>query len=102
MATRIAIRPAAAESLTIADIAPEGQADQGSRIRRVSLGGLPLPPSDRSFFLLGPRGTGKTTWIQENYAGAATHDLLLAAESLRLHGDPGLLRKECLAMPDGA
>ena len=61
-----------------------------------------LPPPDRSFFLLGARGTGKTTWIQEHFADAATYDLLLAAESLRLSREPGLLRAECSALPDGA
>lgn len=61
-----------------------------------------LPPPDRSFFLLGARGTGKTTWIQEHFAGAASYDLLLAAESLRLSREPGLLRAECSALPDGA
>lgn len=61
-----------------------------------------LPPPDHSFFLLGARGTGKTTWIQEHFAGAVTYDLLLAAESLRLSREPGLLRAECMALPDRA
>jgi len=29
-----------------------------------------------SFFLFGPRGTGKTTWLRENYPAALTLDLL--------------------------
>lgn len=61
-----------------------------------------LPAPDRSFFLLGARGTGKTTWIQEHFADATTYDLLLASESLRLNREPGLLRAECSALPDGA
>jgi predicted AAA+ superfamily ATPase len=61
-----------------------------------------LPPPDRSFFLLGARGTGKTTWIQQHFADAAWYDLLLVAESLRLSREPGVLRAECLALPDGA
>lgn len=61
-----------------------------------------LPPPDRSFFLLGARGTGKTTWIQEHFAAAPSYDLLLASESLRLSREPGLLRAECAALPDGA
>lgn len=61
-----------------------------------------LAPPDRSFFLLGARGTGKTTWIQQHFEGAVTYDLLLASESLRLHREPGLLRAECSALPRGA
>ncbi len=61
-----------------------------------------LPPPDRSFFLLGARGTGKTTWIQQHYDAATWYDLLLSSESLRLSREPGLLRAECSALPDGA
>ena len=61
---------------------------------------LPCPRS--SFFLLGARGTGKTTWIQQNFPDAHHYDLLLTSESLRLSRDPGLLRNECLALEDGA
>jgi predicted AAA+ superfamily ATPase len=61
-----------------------------------------LPPPDASFLLLGARGTGKTTWIQQHFASAAQYDLLLASESLRLARDPSLFQKECLALPDGA
>jgi predicted AAA+ superfamily ATPase len=61
-----------------------------------------LPPPDGSFFLLGARGTGKTTWIREHFSGATRYDLLLSSESLRLNRDPGLLRAECSALPDGA
>lgn len=61
-----------------------------------------LPPPDASFLLLGARGTGKTTWIQQHFASAAQYDLLLASESLRLARDPSLFQKECMALPDGA
>lgn len=61
-----------------------------------------LEPPDRSFFLLGARGTGKTTWIQRHFSEATSYDLLLASESLRLSRDPGLLRAECSALSDGA
>src|SRR5262245_42542780 len=60
-----------------------------------------LAAPDRSFFLFGARGTGKTTWIQQHFADATTYDLLLASESLRLARDPGLLRAECMALPAG-
>lgn len=61
-----------------------------------------LRPPDDSFFLLGARGTGKTTWIREHFASAVSYDLLLASESLRLNREPGLLRAECSALPSGA
>lgn len=60
-----------------------------------------LPAPESSFFLLGARGTGKTTWIQQHFADAVRYDLLLTSESLRLSRDPSLFRKECLAQPDG-
>ncbi len=34
------------------------------------------PPSKASFFLLGPRGTGKSTWFRATFPHAATFDLL--------------------------
>jgi predicted AAA+ superfamily ATPase len=61
-----------------------------------------LSPPAQSFFLLGARGTGKTTWIREHFPKASIYDLLLASESLRLNREPGLLRAECSALPDGA
>ena len=35
-----------------------------------------IPPCDGHFFLLGPRGTGKSTWIKEVFSNAVTIDLL--------------------------
>src|SRR3989338_7383556 len=34
------------------------------------------PPKDRSFFLFGPRGTGKTTWLKSVFPKALYFDLL--------------------------
>ncbi|MBI4268421.1 ATP-binding protein [Candidatus Uhrbacteria bacterium] len=34
------------------------------------------PPKDRSFFLFGPRGTGKTTWLKNAFPDALYFDLL--------------------------
>ncbi len=34
------------------------------------------PPKDKSFFLFGPRGTGKTTWLKSNFPKAVYLDLL--------------------------
>jgi predicted AAA+ superfamily ATPase len=61
-----------------------------------------LMPPARSFFLFGARSTGKTTWIEQHFPAAATYDLLLTSERLRLSRDPGLLRAGCMALPDRA
>lgn len=36
------------------------------------------PPKDKSFFLFGPRGTGKTTWVKSKFRDALYLDLLEA------------------------
>ena len=36
------------------------------------------PPGDKSFFLFGPRGTGKTTWVKTTFPQAVYIDLLEA------------------------
>lgn len=36
------------------------------------------PPKDKSFFLFGPRGTGKTTWVRSTFPKALYLDLLEA------------------------
>ena len=36
------------------------------------------PPKNKSFFLFGPRGTGKTTWVKSHFAKAVYLDLLEA------------------------
>ncbi|MCC6193243.1 MAG: ATP-binding protein [Burkholderiales bacterium] len=61
---------------------------------------LPLPT--RSFLLLGPRGTGKTTWLRERLARAHAYNLLLDRELLRLMRDPGSFRREIDALPRGS
>ncbi len=59
-----------------------------------------LEAPDSSFFLLGPRGTGKTTWIGQRFPKAAVYDLLRADEHLRLSRDPSALGRECAALPE--
>jgi predicted AAA+ superfamily ATPase len=49
------------------------------------------PPDDQSFFLFGPRGTGKTTWVQTQYPKAVYIDLLNSATRDRLLTHPNLL-----------
>ena len=51
-------------------------------------------PPRRSFFLLGPRGTGKTTWLKFYYKNAVFYDLLDYPTYLRLLKDPSLFKKE--------
>jgi uncharacterized protein len=56
---------------------------------------------DRSFFLFGPRGTGKTTWLRGELATARWFNLLLDREQLRLMRDPHVFRQEVEALPRG-
>lgn len=61
---------------------------------------LPLP--SRSFFLLGPRGTGKTTWLRQRLPKARWYDLLEDRELVRLLRDPSELRAEVESLPQGS
>jgi len=54
---------------------------------------LPSRP-ERTFFLWGPRQTGKSTLLAETYPRAQRIDLLTSREFARLSTDPGLLREE--------
>ena len=49
---------------------------------------LLLPPKDKSFFLLGPRGTGKTTWTSSVFPDAVRVDLLENRTFNHLLADP--------------
>jgi predicted AAA+ superfamily ATPase len=57
---------------------------------------LPTPP-DESFFLWGPRQSGKTTLLRERYPDARWIDLLRAEEYRRYLQSPELLREEIAA-----
>ena len=46
------------------------------------------PHSNESYLLLGPRGTGKTTWIKENFPNSQYIDLLNEAVYFELKADP--------------
>jgi len=61
---------------------------------------MPLP--DRSFFLFGPRGTGKTTWLREHLSEARWFDLLRNAELLALMRKPEHFRQAVSALPRGS
>ena len=58
-----------------------------------------LSVPSKSFFLLGPRGTGKSTWLRAIYPRAKWYNLLRNAELLRLAQEPDLFRKEVEALP---
>jgi uncharacterized protein len=50
------------------------------------------PPSDKSFFLFGPRGTGKTTWVKATFPKALFLDLLEDELFNDLLANPGRLK----------
>jgi predicted AAA+ superfamily ATPase len=52
---------------------------------------LPLP--EKSFFLLGPRSTGKSTWLKANLPHALRFDLLRSITYLELLKNPNHLRE---------
>lgn len=52
-----------------------------------------LKPPKTSFFLFGPRGTGKSTWVREQYPNALRIDLLDPETYRHLKGKPEDLRK---------
>ena len=47
-----------------------------------------MRPSTESYFLLGPRGTGKSTWLLRHYPNAVRIDLLLGEEERRYGSFP--------------
>ena len=49
-----------------------------------------LRPPKQSFFLLGPRGTGKSTWVRTEFPGAMRFDLLDEGLYQSLLADPSL------------
>ena len=53
-----------------------------------------------SFFLFGPRGVGKSSWIRDNIPGALVVDLLLPSESRRYSAHPEALLPLLAAHPE--
>jgi len=51
------------------------------------------PPQNASLFLFGPRGTGKTTWVQKHYPKAVYIDLLESKIYTRLLAKPERLEQ---------
>jgi len=60
-----------------------------------------LAAPKRSFFLLGPRATGKSTWLRERFAGATWFNLLESDLFFTLLRDPAELRRRVLATAPG-
>ncbi len=58
---------------------------------------LTLPKPPHSFFLWGPRLSGKTTLLRQHYPRALWYDLLQSDVFLRLASAPHVLREEVLA-----
>jgi predicted AAA+ superfamily ATPase len=56
-------------------------------------------PPEGSFFLFGPRGTGKSTWLKEHYPHALFIDLLLSDTLLMYEARPDRLVETVLAHP---
>lgn len=57
---------------------------------------LKLPA--QAFFLFGPRGTGKSTWLRTQLPQAKVIDLLPPGTTLEYQKDPALLRREVEAL----
>lgn len=51
------------------------------------------PPRNKSFFLFGSRGTGKTTWVRSNFPNSVYLDLLNAQTYNRMLADPSRLEE---------
>lgn len=60
---------------------------------------LALPKT--SFFLFGPRATGKTTWLRQVLPDAAWFDLVTNENYLKYLHDPGRFRREVEALAAG-
>jgi predicted AAA+ superfamily ATPase len=56
---------------------------------------------DHSFFLFGPRGTGKTTWLKQVLPDALWFDLLRTQVVLGLSRQPESFRQQVEALPRG-
>lgn len=58
-------------------------------------------PPEESYFLLGPRGTGKSTWLKRHYKDAVRIDLLLGEEERKFRAFPEKIRDVVKAMRSG-
>lgn len=59
-----------------------------------------LQHSNESYFLFGPRGTGKTTWLKMNYPDALVIDLLSTSAYISFSANPERLHELIEGNPD--
>ena len=60
-----------------------------------------LEPPTKTFLLLGPRGTGKTTWLARHFPRATTIDLLHTDKLFRYRAEPALIRTDLAHLQPG-
>jgi predicted kinase len=53
-----------------------------------------LEPPTKTFLLLGPRGTGKSTWLARHFPRATTVNLLHTEKLFRYRANPSLIRSD--------
>jgi uncharacterized protein len=68
-------------------------------VKLVSMYTRTLATPGTSFFLFGPRGTGKSTWIRSRFEEARVFNLLPPESMVQYERDPTLFRAEVLAHP---
>lgn len=61
-----------------------------------------INPPQGSYFLFGPRGTGKSTWLRHQYPDAMRIDLLLGEEERRFSAYPERIRDVAASLPEGS
>lgn len=59
---------------------------------------LDIPNPERSYFLFGPRQTGKTTYLKENFPNSRIYNLNFNDDFFRFQSQPSEFRNEVLAM----
>ena len=60
-----------------------------------------LEPPRKTFLLLGPRGTGKSTWLARHFPRAPVIDLLHTEQLFRYRAQPGLIRSDLAHLRPG-
>ena len=60
-----------------------------------------LEPPAKTFLLLGPRGTGKSTWLAHHFPDAVRIDLLHTEKLYRYRSNPSLVRADLAAVRPG-
>lgn len=70
-------------------------------MREIHFGRLLTPP-DRTFFLLGPRSVGKSTWLRRTFPAAPYFDLLKQSTYLEFARDPERLAALAGKLPAGS